>query len=263
MKGIYKITNKLNGIYYLGSSGDLQKRLRDHKCDLKKNQHSNSKLQRSYNKYGLDNFIYSIAEIVDDSVTESELLAIEQGYLDLMQKEDVFNLSFIAGSGGAEVLRIPCYLLDLDGNIIKEYESILKCYRSGLLMNPISFKNKGIIHKKKYRVVTVDFYNTNLDTILSWKNYSKVPPKPIVKKPIIYVDFKTEILEFNSARMVANFLGTSYENVRTILNKSVKNNPNNIRYKKEESSLFLMATIYSGNNIFSSIGSNNESYIKY
>lgn len=59
---IYSIKNIINNKRYIGSSIHLLTRLRVHFQFLRNNKHYNSKLQRSYNKYGKDNFITEILE---------------------------------------------------------------------------------------------------------------------------------------------------------------------------------------------------------
>ena len=54
--GIYKILNKSNGKCYIGSSCNLNKRKYQHFNSLMKNKHYNLYLQKSFNKYGKDNF---------------------------------------------------------------------------------------------------------------------------------------------------------------------------------------------------------------
>jgi len=55
--GLYKIVNKLNNHFYIGSSDDIIRRWRDgHRGKLRKNKHENPHLQNSWNKYGENNF---------------------------------------------------------------------------------------------------------------------------------------------------------------------------------------------------------------
>ena len=66
MKGIYKITNLINLKVYIGQSDRLNDRKREHFYRLKRNEHNNEHLQKSYDKYGEENFIFEIIEETDD-----------------------------------------------------------------------------------------------------------------------------------------------------------------------------------------------------
>lgn len=101
ISGIYKIVNKVNGKYYVGSSNDMLApyggRKYSHFWSLRKNRHCNRHLQSAWNKYGENNFDFTIVErCADDKIT---LLSIEQKYLDIAKSERnlTYNLSFIAG----------------------------------------------------------------------------------------------------------------------------------------------------------------------
>ena len=85
--GIYKIHNKSNNKIYVGSGVDIKKRWRDHKWHLKENKHHNSHLQSSYNKYGLEKFVFSIVEECD----VKNLLILERNYI---EKYNTFNRDF-------------------------------------------------------------------------------------------------------------------------------------------------------------------------
>ncbi len=99
--GIYKIVNKVNGKYYVGSSNDIltpnQGRKYLHYWALKRNRHSNRKLQFAWNKYGEENFDFLVVE--ECSPERTLLLDVEQKYLDIAKNEQdkTYNLSFIAG----------------------------------------------------------------------------------------------------------------------------------------------------------------------
>ena len=68
INSIYGIKNKINSKVYVGktqtSFGD---RWDCHKAKLRNNKHDNTHLQRSWNKYGEDNFEFYIIEIIRDS----------------------------------------------------------------------------------------------------------------------------------------------------------------------------------------------------
>lgn len=60
--GVYKITNTVNGKFYVGSSKDVEKRWLQHRNDLDANKHGNPYLQNAWNKYGCQNFKFQIIE---------------------------------------------------------------------------------------------------------------------------------------------------------------------------------------------------------
>lgn len=100
VSGIYKIINKINGKYYVGSSHDIygkpHGRFYQHKSHLKCNRHYNSHLQWAWNKYKSDSFEFILVERV--SCERSDLLKIEQKYLDIAKEEKhlCYNKSFTA-----------------------------------------------------------------------------------------------------------------------------------------------------------------------
>jgi group I intron endonuclease len=77
--GIYQIQNLINGKVYVGSAVNLKIRKRDHLYVLNKNRHYNHKLQKAYNKYGIENFEFSVIEYVENP---KNLLKLEQWYMD-------------------------------------------------------------------------------------------------------------------------------------------------------------------------------------
>ena len=60
--GIYQIQNIHNGKIYIGRSSDVYNRWTTHKNSLNKGSHENSYLQNAWNKYGPDNFSFSVLE---------------------------------------------------------------------------------------------------------------------------------------------------------------------------------------------------------
>lgn len=63
ISGIYGIYNKAKGIWYIGQSSDVLRRFGNHKSNLRHNNHENKHLQRAFNKYGEDAFVFQILEI--------------------------------------------------------------------------------------------------------------------------------------------------------------------------------------------------------
>jgi group I intron endonuclease len=96
ISGIYKIINKVNGKVYYGSSNDIINRFNQHKSLLNRQKHQNIHLQRSWNKYGKDNFEFNIIELIN----EDELVLTEQKYLDLckLSPSKFYNIGYDSNS---------------------------------------------------------------------------------------------------------------------------------------------------------------------
>ena len=93
ISGIYAIRNLVNNHIYIGSSINLEKRNYNHFRNLKNNKHGNDYLQKAYNKYGKDNFIFEIISYIED---KTKLIEYEQKWLDFFNPE--YNILKTAGS---------------------------------------------------------------------------------------------------------------------------------------------------------------------
>jgi len=96
ISGIYKIINKLNGKYYVGSAKNVRQRWYRHVWKLNKGTHHNKHLQNVWRKYNPDIFRFVIVEY---SIPNNKtLLLIEQRFLDIAKSERdmVYNIAFIA-----------------------------------------------------------------------------------------------------------------------------------------------------------------------
>lgn len=91
MIGLYAIKNKQNKKIYIGkSSVDIQNRLSTHKSLLNRNKHYNKHLQKSWNKYGEENFSFEI--ILDcEGLTDKEILEEE---MKMISKFNSTNIAF-------------------------------------------------------------------------------------------------------------------------------------------------------------------------
>jgi group I intron endonuclease len=82
--GIYQIQSTTHPErIYIGSSISIKDRWRMHKLDMREGRHDNFKLQRHYNKYGLDDLVFSIIEQFD-IISRDFIIDREQYYLDTM-----------------------------------------------------------------------------------------------------------------------------------------------------------------------------------
>jgi group I intron endonuclease len=96
--GIYKITNKQNGKIYIGSSLNIYQRFYMHRSNLSSGNHHSSHLQRAWDKYGKESFIFEIIEEVPD---KNVLLEKEQYYMDTAksyERENGYNINPTATS---------------------------------------------------------------------------------------------------------------------------------------------------------------------
>ncbi len=82
--GVYKITNSVNGKFYIGSSNNVENRWKRHKLELKEETHKNQHLQNAWNLYGESSFIF---EVIEECLPEIQFER-EQHYLDTLNPFD-------------------------------------------------------------------------------------------------------------------------------------------------------------------------------
>jgi group I intron endonuclease len=88
--GVFQIKNTVNGKMLLGSSLNLEGPLNGHKFMLEIGSHTNKTLQKEWNEFGADKFIFEILETVKvkdspDFNLNDELSLLEQIYLEQLQ----------------------------------------------------------------------------------------------------------------------------------------------------------------------------------
>lgn len=97
--GIYKILNIINTKVYIGSSTNLRYRISKHFNHLKKNHHNNDYLQRSFNKWGKDSFIFEILELCPImKLQEREQFYME--FYNACNKKSGYNIKLKANNTG-------------------------------------------------------------------------------------------------------------------------------------------------------------------
>ena len=89
--GIYAIINEETGKIYIGSSGNIEKRFKAHKAELKAGKHHNKGLQADYNSG--ENFLYKIIKSLPTDL-RAELMAQESETIDQAKREgkDLYNI---------------------------------------------------------------------------------------------------------------------------------------------------------------------------
>ena len=92
---IYKIENIVNHKVYIGLTNNIVRRRSRHFTDLKYNHHDNSFLQKEYNIYGKENFIFNIE--YEGDITYEEISKKEQEYIKLY---DSYRNGYNQNEGG-------------------------------------------------------------------------------------------------------------------------------------------------------------------
>lgn len=91
--GVYKITNKVTGDFYVGSSSvSIPWRFRKHKYHFRKNNHPNKFLQNVWNKYGEESLSFEVVEFC----SPLDCVSREQYYIDFLNPK--YNIERFANS---------------------------------------------------------------------------------------------------------------------------------------------------------------------
>lgn len=96
--GIYAIRNLVNGKRYVGSAVYLTGRFCDHRKRLRLGKHHSIKLQRAWDKYGEQAFVFEVLEVIPD---KELLIVAEQKWIEryaAASKNGGYNVSPNAGS---------------------------------------------------------------------------------------------------------------------------------------------------------------------
>lgn len=109
---IYKIENLINHKKYIGLTNNVKRRRARHFTDLRCNRHDNQFLQKEFNIYGEENFIFTIE--YEDNCTEEEIGIKEQEYIKLYDSyHNGYNQNeggnFGASNGGSQLTQSDIY----------------------------------------------------------------------------------------------------------------------------------------------------------
>lgn len=90
---LYTIQNKINNKKYVGITNSTYRRWREHTVNLNKNTHENKHLQAAWNKYGPNNFVFSVVDTFSslDALNKAEVLYIKEH--DLLNQDKGYNLT--------------------------------------------------------------------------------------------------------------------------------------------------------------------------
>jgi len=137
--GIYGIYCRVNDKIYIGSAINFHARLIRHIYYLKNNKHHSTKLQRAFNKYGIDSFKFLVLEITDKSLLlEKEsywinyLDSYKNGFncTDVCKNPKRFKLKSEQIQKRTEKSSKTVICLDIEGKFICKYSSLSKAARA-------------------------------------------------------------------------------------------------------------------------------------
>jgi len=181
MKGIYYIKCTINKKVYIGSSINIEQRIKRHLWMLKNNKHSNSYFQNIYNKYKLTNLKFGVIELCE----EDNLCQREQYYIDNNKK--LINIAKI------DVIRIS--LDETTRNKISK--TLTKKFKNGKInrINSGSFNkghfpwNKGekYINTKHLKVPKTNTLKRQKSRLKIKENHRDKMPKVLVYKDDTFI----------------------------------------------------------------------------
>lgn len=85
--GVYEIVCLEDGTRYIGGSVNIRHRVQGHRSGLRKGQHCNTTLQKSWNKYGEETFRFRVVEVC----SRETLVEREQYYIDSQACCNIFR----------------------------------------------------------------------------------------------------------------------------------------------------------------------------
>lgn len=187
MIGIYEIINIVNGKRYIGSSINIDKRIKTHKRQLKKGIHHSIILQKAYDKYKEESFEYRII----CKCNKEHKQFIEQLYLDSMKPE--YNISKSS----------KCPMLGRKHT--KEAIDKFKTRKVAKGKNHYLY-NKTWSTKQRKRILESRKENLKPRSVKSRKNMSNIA------KEQDYYDRLKDYIESNKRQIIDNF-GNTYESL--------------------------------------------------
>lgn len=235
--GIYQIRNLKNDKVYVGSSVDIEKRLRTHKRNLLKKKHHNIHLQRAFNIDKSNNFKYETLELCDIS----SLLNREQAWINAT-KINSYNLCPTAGN---TLGRICSKETRIKIGISNKNKKISKRTRKNL-SKALKGKKKPKFWIENIKGEGNPFYGKKhtkrvLDIIIKANKGKKIPKNQIKKsikgrsKPVIQYDLDGNFIrEWPSAKHAEKKRGFSSSVIGSCCKKKRKQHKKFIwRYKYE------------------------------
>lgn len=197
---IYKATNKINGMSYIGQSVHPQERLQQHLTDRRS---KTSMFHRAIDKYGADAFEWTILAKVDGkenaNKAEKHYIETENTY-----KPNGYNMTK-GGDGGSMWNAIPVVCLTKSGKFIKRYDSATEAQKDGYWQGNVLDSCKNIHKTCKGNIFMFE------SDYLKYGGRKWSKPMPNYLKPIVQCDLQgNEIKRFGSISEAEKELGIGH-----------------------------------------------------
>jgi group I intron endonuclease len=173
MRGIYKITNKINNKVYIGESLDIRRRWKEHLDNLNNNKHHSYKLQNDWNKYGEDNFDFRVISALDDCINSyidkfisllyehkyiKEYDSLNNGYNVEDTLKEILNGNKIIEDEKRDISILKKYTDKIKNKIIKEKGGIiyLNCFSINDIKKDTNLSKeqlKGILYNNNFIIL--------------------------------------------------------------------------------------------------------------
>lgn len=175
---------------------------------------SKTPFQYAVNKYGPNKFKRITLKTFD---TKEEAYAFEASIVDdaFLQRPDTYNIK-LGGEGGCpEVLKKKVYMYDLDGNFVKEFDTVYDCNK---YLHPTAV-NGGHIPRAIKLGHVVDNYQFSYEKLPYMKKYERKPGCHIPKK-VGRFNEDAELLE--TYESYAACFKAGYKNLSRALKQGIK-----------------------------------------
>lgn len=171
---IYTITNKINNKKYVGMTINYERRKYQHLYELKNNKHHSHKLQRAFNKYGEENFIWEKEIFQVENREQLELLEMK-----FIKDYDSYNNGYNETFGGDgaknifdfETMVALYYICNRYEGIFRHLASFYNCDKS--VFSSISKNNLFSQCEPDEKIIEQIINKTKLEEKNLKENYKK------------------------------------------------------------------------------------------
>lgn len=169
MAGVYQIYNEETGKRYIGSSIDVERRLKEHKRNLKAYRHSNQHLQNAWNKYK-ECLVFEALEYCEPD----ECLNLEQQYIDYYDsanREFGYNIDVQAASAGKHLSEETKQKLSTIHKGKKIPREVIEKIRQGNIGKKKPKQSETMKQKYKNGYTIPRFYDTSVEQQEEWRKH--------------------------------------------------------------------------------------------